>query len=155
MSFALNYGSPLDALQHDIYRAKTITPGLVENIVARSCPRFKAQHPGTKAKVSRLIESGAFVDATVALIELELPGWKLRRLLWNDDIWHCLLSKEPALPIELGEAAVGIHTVLPLAILGAFVEARSFLLAARENRSGFIPQVQLADGHALCCDNFS
>jgi len=155
MSFALDHGSPLDVLQDDIHRAETITPGLVENVVARGCPRFKAQHPSAKAKLSRLIEAGAFVDATIALIELELPGWKLRRLLWNDYTWHCSLSKEPALPLELSETAEGMHTILPLAILGAFVEARSISLAAREGRSGSVPHVRFAQGDALCCDNFS
>jgi hypothetical protein len=142
-------------LQDDIHCAETITTGLVEDIVARGCPRFKAEHPSAKAKLSRLIESGAFVDAAIVLIKLELPGWKLRRLLWNDDMWHCLLSKYPALPLELGETAEGMHAILPLAILGAFVGARSISLAARENRLGFIPQVRFAEGHALCCDNFS
>ena len=117
--------------------------------------RSKAQHPSAKAKLSRLMESHAFVDAAIVLIELELPGWKLRRLLWSDNMWHCSLSKEPALPLELGETAEFIHMILPLAILGAFVEARSIILAAPEGRSSSVPHVRFAQGDVLCCDNFS
>ena len=35
----------------------------------------------TKARIDRLIETSAWTDATLTLAELELPQWKLRRLI--------------------------------------------------------------------------
>ena len=62
-----------------------------------ACLRFQAHHPSAKARIIRLVESGAFADATLALIELELPQWKLRRLICDDGEWHCAFSKQLAL----------------------------------------------------------
>ena len=63
------------------------------DVIARVGPRLQVQHPTAKAKVARLIESGAFADATLAVLELELPQWKLRRLIYEDGEWHRSLSK--------------------------------------------------------------
>jgi len=36
-----------------------------------------------------LIESEAWTEAALALVELELPLWKLRRLVHEEGIWLC------------------------------------------------------------------
>jgi hypothetical protein len=64
---------------------------------------LQVQHPTAKATVARLIELGAFADATFAVLELELPQWKLRRLVYEDGEWHCSLSKHIGLPAHLDE----------------------------------------------------
>lgn len=46
------------------------------------------------------------------------------------------------------------HEVLPLAILGALLEARRLAVAEPE-RSPIVPQVRQAPGHIVACDNFS
>jgi hypothetical protein len=103
----------------------------------------------------RQIEAGAFVDAMLALLELELPQWKLRRLICEGGEWHCALSKRLALPAELDDMAEGRHENLPLAILTALVEARWHGLAAAEDRPKLVPQVGATRGYAVCCDNFA
>jgi len=40
-------------------------------------------------------------DATCTLQELEMPQWKLRRIVYDDPQWHCSSSKHSALPMEL------------------------------------------------------
>src|SRR5665213_1260292 len=91
----------------------------------------------------------------LTLIELELPAWKLRRLVYEDGEWFCSLSKQPNLPVALDDTADARHEVLPLAILSAFVEARCTTSAARETSSPTVPQVQPTSGIVICCDNFA
>ena len=92
-------------LQERIRRAQMLTPALAAEVIARACPRLQARHPTAKAKLVRLIESDAFADAMLALLELELPQWKLRRLVCEDGEWHCSLSKQLGLPAELDDMA--------------------------------------------------
>jgi hypothetical protein len=95
----------LETLQEHLRRAQAITSDLMACAIAQGCLRFQAQHPNAKARVVRLIASGAWVDATLALLELELPQWKLRRLIYEDGKWHCSFSKRLRVPAELDEMA--------------------------------------------------
>jgi hypothetical protein len=56
--------------------------------------------PLTRPRVNQLIEAGAWADATLAMVELELPYWNLRRLVHEDGEWLCSLSKQPNLPVR-------------------------------------------------------
>jgi hypothetical protein len=142
-------------LQERIRRAQMLTPALAAEVIARACPRLQARHPTAKARLVRLIESGAFADAMLALLELELPNWKLRRLVCDDGEWRCSLSKQLGLPAELDDMAEAQHQSLPLAILGAFLEAGHHSRAASEGQPRSVPPVRLTDGYALCCDDFA
>jgi hypothetical protein len=152
MSFDLNHEEDLRDLQEQIRRACTITAALMADVIGRACPRLQAQPRTAEATVIRLIESNAFAEAMLALLELELPQWKLRRLIHEDREWHCSLSRHIALPAELDDMAEGHHETLPLAILSAFVEAR---LAGGEGTPKSVPQVRPIRGYAICCDNFA
>lgn len=142
-------------LQERIRRAQMLTPALAAEVIARACPRLQARHPTAKARLVRLIESGAFADAMLALLELELPQWKLRRLVCEDGEWHCSLSKQLGLPAEVDDMAEAQHQSLPLAILGAFLEAGRHSRTASEGQPRSVPPVRLTDGYALCCDDFA
>jgi hypothetical protein len=155
MTFDPNHEEPLRELQRELHRACTITPGLMADVIARACPRWQAQHRTAKARVIRLVEFGAFADAILALLALELPQWKLRRLIREDDEWHCSISKQLGLPAELDDMAEASHESLSLAILSAFVEARRHSLTAGEGRPKSVPQVRPTRGYAICCDNFA
>ena len=102
------------------------------------------------ARVDRLIEAGACTDAALALIELELPAWKLRRLVFEDGEWLCSLSSHSALPLELDDTAEARHENMALAILNALVEARTHLT----EDAPAPPPVQPDDG-TVCCDDFA
>ena len=149
-----NHEQRLRELQDQICRAHTITPGLMVDVM-RACPRLQAQKCTAKARVVHLIESGACADATLALLELELPQWKLRRLIREDNEWHCSVSKQLGLPAEFDEMAEANHESLPLAVLSAFIEARLHSLTADASRPQSVPQVCPTQGYVICCDNFA
>jgi hypothetical protein len=147
MLFDPKHRELLGALEEQLRRAQAITPELLVDVIAQACTRFAAHGPAAKAKVNRLIECGAWVDAALALIELELPQWKLRRVIYEDGEWLCSLSKQPRLPLSLDEVAEASHEDLALAILIAFLQARRALKV--------MPQVRAMPGHAVCSDNFA
>jgi hypothetical protein len=154
MSLASSHAEDLRELQEQIRRARTVTPGLMADVMARACPRLQAQTRTAKAKVVGLIDAGAFTDAALTLLELELPHWKLRCLIREDDEWHCSLSKQLRLPAEFDDMSECNHETLALAVLGAFVEARRRHLTACESRPRSVPLVYPVEGCTICCDNF-
>jgi hypothetical protein len=144
----------LSGLEAQLRRAEAITPELMSEAIAEACVRFGALGSAAKARVDRLIETSAWTDATLALVELELPQWQLRRLVYEDGEWLCSLSKQPRLPLGLDEAAEATHEILPLAILIAFLQARRAAMASATVATT-VPQVRSAPSDAVCCDNFA
>jgi hypothetical protein len=122
--------------------------------VLQGCTRFESlRQLGKAAVLDELAEAGAWIDATVRLVELELPAWTIRRLVREGDDWLCSLSRRPCMPIALDDPVEGVHTALPLAILRALVDARRRLSA--EARPVLpIPEIRPASGIPVCCDNF-
>ena len=155
MSLNTTHEQHLRDLDEQLRSARAVTPGLMTDVIAGACLRFPAHPSATKARVTRLIESGAFCDAALALLALELPQWTLRRLVYEDGEWTCSLSRQVGLPAELDEMAEAHHESLPLAILSAFVEARHRGFTAGEARPNSVPQIRPAQGYAICCDNFA
>jgi hypothetical protein len=76
------------------------------------------------ARLERLTTAGGWTEAALALVELELPHWRVRRLEYDGGEWHCLLSLYPSMPREFDDAVDGRDVLLPLAILDALLEAR-------------------------------
>jgi hypothetical protein len=150
------FSGRLDRLTEQLRSARALDRALFVGVVADACTRLPVlKQAGKASRIDRLIEAGAWTDAALALIEIELPGWTLRRLVYEDGEWLCSLSAEPRLPLALDDVADARHEVLPVAILAAFLEARRRVSAARETGSPAVPQVRpIADG-AICCDNFS
>jgi hypothetical protein len=155
MLFRPNHQERLGRLEEQLRRAQTVTPKLMSDVIAQACARLTAHGHAAKAKLDRLIGAGAWTDAALALAEIELPQWKLRRLIYDDGEWHCALSKQPALPAGLDETAEASHQALPLAILIALVEALRQGSASVELPSRTVPPVRPAQGYAVCCDNFA
>ena len=135
--------------------ANAVTAGLMAEIISESCRRFPSLGQGDKtAQVERLIQSGAWTDTALALIELELPQWQVRRLVYDEGEWYCALSRERELPDWLDRSIEVHHADLALAILGAFVEAQR--LSAPESRTS-VPVVRRSAGalhEPLLVDNF-
>jgi hypothetical protein len=109
------------------------------------------QHEKT-ARLERLIATSAWIDAALALIDLELPMWQVRHLAYDEGEWYCALSRQRELPDWLDQSIEGHHADLALAILSAFVEAKggatcrtSVPAAPRDARPIYDP---------LCCENF-
>jgi hypothetical protein len=141
-----------DRLTGEVRRAQAVTSNLFSNVIVEACMRLPALNA---TRLDQLTEVGAWSDAALDLIELELPAWKVRRLICEDGVWLCSLSRRPNVPIEFDDTADAYHEVLPLAILGAFVEARRRASAVRETSLQRVPPVRPTSSHAICCDNFT
>jgi hypothetical protein len=88
-----------------------------------------------------------------ALITLELPLRRVRRLAYEDGEWLCSLSYQPNLPIEIDDCVEATHEVLPLAMLRAFVEACRRRRAMQESVST-VPHIQPWPEQIICCENY-
>jgi hypothetical protein len=154
MLFDPKHGQYLGTLEAELRRAPDLTPELMSEVMARTCGRFAPHEEAATRRIRWLTETGACLDAVLALIALELPQWTLRRALYEDGEWQCSLSRQPRLPIELDEAAEGSHEALPLAVLIAFLRARrdSF---GRESGATGPPPGNAVGGYTMCCDNFA
>ena len=151
--FAAEDRDGFDRLEDEIRLATAAAPGLFAAVVAEACSRTGGlRKAGKAARIDRLIESGAFTDAALALIALELPAWTLRRLVRLDGQWLCSLSQRANLPVTLDDTADASHEVLPLAILLAFLQARR--MAATKAGSA-VPNVIPAADCVIACDNFA
>jgi len=144
----------LSRLEASLRGAQVITPKLMFDVMTQASARFAAVSRAAQAKVIRLVEAGAWTDAALALLELELPRWKVRRLVREDGEWLCTLSKQPQLPLDLDDVAEATHETLPLAILIAMLDARR---AASTSPTGstVVPRVSPSTGYAVNCENFS
>jgi hypothetical protein len=141
-----------DRLQH----ACAVTAGLMAQIIGATCRRFPSAGQTAKtARIERLIGSQAWTDAALALIDLELPQWQLRRIAYDEGEWHCALSRQRELPEWLDQPVEARHADLALALLSAFVEAQRS--AASPNRTSVptVPQDTKAFYTPVCCDNFA
>jgi hypothetical protein len=139
--------------------AQVATPDLMAEIVAGACTRVAMPGWAAKAaKIHRLIELEAWTEATLALVELELPQWRLRRLVCEEGYWLCSLSKQWNLPAWLSDSAEACHESLPLAILSAMIEARQGAEPLPGPAVGSVPQCGTQSGplaQVMCCDNFA
>jgi hypothetical protein len=154
MSLQLNHEDQVDRLRDKLRHAEAVTPDLLSTVLD-GCPRIASLgRREAQRRIARLITFEAWTDAALALVELELPQWKLRRLLYEDGEWHCCLSRQPELPAWLDETVEVHHPVLPLAILSAFVEARDVMASARDV-SETVPRIASDRCQAICCDNFA
>ena len=97
------------------------------------------QSQGT-AQIERLIGSGAWTDAALAMIDLELPQWRLRRIAYDEGEWHCALSQQRELPDWLDQTIEAHHADLPLAILERVRRRAAHpCITEPDERSRFIP----------------
>ena len=115
----------LDELNERLRNASEANEALITDVVRAACRRFPSLGRGEKTtRVERLIRSGAWTDMALALIDLELPQWQIRRLVYDNGEWYCALSRERELPDWLDQSVEARHADLALAILVAFVEVR-------------------------------
>ncbi|MDB5582615.1 MAG: hypothetical protein JWR80_7791 [Bradyrhizobium sp.] len=139
MSVLSKYHVPAE-LSDRLRDAQAVTAELMWDIIGETCRRLPSSgRTGKTARIERLIRSEAWTDAALALIDLELPQWQVRRIAYDSGEWHCALSRQRELPEWLDQSIEARHADLPLAMLSAFVDAR--LAPAPSNRSSvpFVP----------------
>ena len=155
MAFAADYTVLFDRLDEELRVAPQLDRSLFTKIIVGACRRMPVMSKSEEAaRIERLIESGAWTDAALAVIAFELPDWQLRRLEYDGGQWFCALSRGPNLPAMLDDTADANHELMPLAILRAFFQARRMTEIAPRATSS-VPQVLVATDSIVCCDNFA
>jgi hypothetical protein len=91
----------------------------------------------------------------LALIDLELPQWQVRRIAYDEGEWHCALSRARELPEWLDQSIEARHADLPLAILSAYLEAQSIGAPSQRTSVPAVPRDTHAFYTPFCCDNFA
>ena len=147
--------SPLELLA-DRLRASPAADREIFSAVVAACTRLQALRTSGKAgRFDELVANGAWTESAFALIALEMPAWSVRRLVYDDGEWLCSLSQQPNLPLEIDDTVDARHAALPLAILGALVEAKSRKEPAPQSDFQRRPQLGSEITYAQCCDNFA
>ncbi|EHR05277.1 hypothetical protein [Bradyrhizobium sp. WSM471] len=119
------------SLNDRLRNTQAMTRPLMLDIIAHACRRFPTLGQNNRTtRITRLIDVEAWTDAALALIELELPLWQVRRIAYDEGEWHCALSRERELPDWLDAAVEARHADLALALLSAFIEVETLALAA-------------------------
>jgi len=143
------------SLSQRLRAAPAMTPPLMHDVIDHACRRIPSLGDSERTtRITRLIDVEAWADAALALIELELPLWQVRRIAYDEGEWHCALSRERELPDWLDTAVEARHADLALALLSAFVEVRA--LAVDVSRPS-VPSVRPAPDplyEPIGCDNF-
>jgi hypothetical protein len=154
---------PLHAEHHDsrdlgdrLHDAPAVSAELLSGVICEACWRFPPIRRTEKsARIERLINSSAWTDAALALIDLELPQWQVRRIVYDEGEWHCALSRQRELPDWLDSCIEARHADLPLAILSAFVNAQRVSVPPVRTS---VPTASIAAKplyEPVCCDNFA
>ncbi len=123
-------------------------------ICLATCKRLPAMRRTAEAqRLDRLVAAGAWTDAALALIAIELPRWQLRRLVYDEGEWHCALSNRRDLPDWLDSAVETHHPDMATAILDAF--------RAIVSRGGTphltqapVRAIQRTDSEPMLCENY-
>jgi hypothetical protein len=147
----------LDSIELDdrLRDAHSVTADILRDVIGETCRRFPPLRPDEKTiRIERWIGSGAWLDAALALIDLELPQWQVRRIAYDEGEWHCALSRQRELPEWLDQSIEAHHADLPLAILGAFVEALRLTTPRRRTSVPAVPPDANPLYVPVCCDNF-
>jgi hypothetical protein len=148
----------LEDLQTDLSQARVPTAELFVMVAAEACTRIIAGSGTVKsARIGRLMTAEAWTETALALLDLELPQWRLRRLVFEDGGWFCSLSRQWKLPDWLDDTVETRHESLPLAILGAIVAARRCGETEKRSSACSVPRcaIELNRDATVCCDNFS
>ena len=155
MSLLSDQRIPAD-LGDQLRNAGHVTAEFFSDIIRATSRRLPAANQSARvARVARLIQSQAWTDAALGLIDLELPQWQVRRLAYDDGEWYCALSRQRELPDWLDQSIETRHADLALAILSAFVEAQR--ISSTPSRTSVPPVPQQANPlyEPVCSDNFA
>lgn len=154
MTAALRRFDP-PSLSQRLRAAPAVTRPLMLDIIAHACRRFPLLGQSERTgRIMRLIDVEAWADAALALVELELPMWQVRRIAYDEGEWHCALSRERELPDWLDAAVEARHTDLALALLSAFIEVRALAADAPRPSVPSVPSVPDPLYEPVACDNF-
>jgi len=143
-------------LNHRLRDANAVTAELILETIDETCRRFPSIGQTEKtARIERLIQTGGWTDAVLALIDLELPQWQVRRIAYDEGEWYCALSRERELPDWLDQSIEAHHADLALAILGAFIEAQRVSVPSIRTSVPAVTRDTNPLYEPVCSDNFA
>ena len=135
--------------------AQAITRPLMLDLIEEACRRIPSLGPSERTtRLLRLIDAEAWADAALALLELELPLWQVRRIAYDEGEWYCALSRERELPDWLDSSVEGRHSDLALALLSAFTEAQAHTAEASRPSVPSVRQTAIPLYEPVSCDHF-
>lgn len=161
MLFHPDRAERLAGLAYRLRTADDVTADLISAIFYEAADAVTAARQTRKvAQLGKFATAGAWTDAAMALLEMALPRWKLRRLAYDDGEWHCALSPSREIPDWLDNAVEASHPNLPLAILRGLVEAIRRDIAADDPHTAPGPRMSLKSCETagldfVCCDHFA
>jgi hypothetical protein len=143
-------------LGDQLRNAGYVTGELLADIIQATRRRLPSANQNARAaRVERLIQSQAWTDAALALIDLGLPQWQVRRLAYDDGEWYCALSRQRELPDWLDQSIETRHADLALAILSAFVEAQRISAPSSWTSVPAVPQHPNSLYEPVCSGNLA
>ena len=153
---ALSKHHDLGQLDDRLRDADAVTRELISEVVGQTCRRFPSIGQSEKsARIEHLIGSEAWTDAALALIDLELPQWQVRRIAYDEGEWHCALSRQRELPEWLDQSVEARHADLALAILSAFVDVQRVTAPSSRTSVPAVPRDASALHEPVLTDNFA
>jgi hypothetical protein len=154
MTLLSKYRDPAE-LDDRLRDAQIVTSELLTEVISETCRRFPSVGQSKKSeRIERLIQTAAWTDAALALIDLELPLWQVRRIAYDEGEWYCALSRERELPDWLDRSVEAHHADLALAILSALVDAQRIASPASITSVPAVPRDTNPLCEPVCCDNF-
>jgi hypothetical protein len=145
----------LQRLGERLQHAQVVNADLMREVIAA----IPAHNRAVKAdRIDQLIQAEAWTEAALVLLEVVQPQWRPRGIVYREGAWWCSLGKQWNVPDWLDDTAEATHDALPLAILGALIEARrqsqaSVLPATRAGAEW--PVASSPHFEMMCCDNFA
>jgi len=134
--------------------ADAVTADIMADVISQVCRRLPSLGQNEKSfRLERLLESGAWTDAALALIDLELPLWQVRRIAYDEGEWYCALSRQRELPDWLDSAVEAHHADPALALLSTFVEARRLDTSVSRTSVPLVKQDADVMYDPVLCDN--
>jgi hypothetical protein len=143
------------ALSDKLRVTDDVTPELMAEILDVTCRRAPLLRNSAKVlRIKQLFDARAWTDTALALVELELPLWHIRRIGYDAGEWHCALSRQRELPDWLDQSIDVRHPHLALAILIAIIEAQQITASFSSTSVPGTSTKLEADYIPVCCDDF-
>ena len=162
MLFHHDRSNRLAAIAELVCTADDVTADLISAIYHEISEAHESVQDRRIERLGKLTEASAWLEAALVILKMELPRWKLRRLVYDDGQWHCALSLRRDFPDWLDDTIETSHPELPLSVLKAIVEAAQLDTAASDKppSNGIelrtrIIQPEPACLDSICCDNFA
>lgn len=144
------------SLSGRLHDAPFSTAALLREVMGTACRHSPSPgQAGKAARIERLIQAKAWTEAALALIDLELPQWQLRRIAYDGGEWHCALSRQRELPDWLDQSSEASHPDLALAILSALVATKDVTASPGGPSVPSAPRKLKPDYVPIVCDNFA